>query len=138
MTITSCKDKANTNSVEITKDLILDKEIEMANAQYPIKLDNFTTLMSISRDGNVVTYEYEIDENVVVFEKVIPSKDTSKHQLENQLVAMITQNSEFYAFVSLLRDTDKALHYLYKGNHSGKTIRIEFSNDELKKLIKDH
>ena len=119
-------------------DLLLDKEIEMGNAQYPIKLDNFTTLISISRDGNVVTYEYEIDESVVVFEKVFPSKDTSKHQLENQLAAMSTLNSELYAFMSILRDTGKELHYLYKGNYSGKTMIIEFTNDELKKLIKDH
>ena len=138
MMITSCKDSSNTSSVATTKDLILDQEIEVFNAQFPVKMDNASTLVSLTRDGDVVTYEYEIDESVFDFEKFIAQKDTFRSQLENQITATSTPNSEFYAFVSLLRDTDKALHYLYKGIPSGKTVVIEFSNDELKKMIKDH
>lgn len=136
--ITSCKDNTNTSTGADSKDVLLDKEIAASNAQFPVKVDDATTLMSLSRDGNIVTYEYEIDESAFDFETFMAQKERFKSQLENQIAVLSTPNSEVYVFMSLLKDTGNSLRYLYKGNRSGKTMVIEFSNDELKQIIKEY
>ena len=136
--ISSCKDNANTNPSANSKEILLDKEIEASNAQFPVQVDDATTLMSLSRDGNIVTYEYEIDESAFDFETFTAQKESFKSQLEKQIAVLSTPNSEVYVFMSLLKDTGNSLRYLYKGNRSGKTMVIEFSNDELKQIIKEY
>ena len=134
--ITSCKDNAKTGTDANSMEILLDKEIAASNAQFPVKVDFATTLKSLSRDGNIVTYEYEIDENAFDFDSLAAEKERFRSQLENQIAIMSTPNSEVYVFMTMLRDTGNELRYLYKGNPSGKTMVIEFTNDELKKIIK--
>ena len=137
MMITSCKDNANTSAGKNSKEILLDKEIEASNAMFPMQVDIATTLKSVSRDGKVVTYEYEIDESVLEFETLTAKEETYRSQLESQLAALSKPNAEMYAFVSILKETDCGLRYLYKGNLTGKTMAIEFTSDELKKLSEE-
>lgn len=115
--------------------MALDREIEASNAQMPMKVDYATNLLSLTRDGDNVTYVYEIDESSFDFEDMIADKESFKNQLKNQISLLSTPDNEVYAFMSLLRDTGKNLRYVYKGNTSGKTMTIEFANSELKELI---
>lgn len=137
MMVTSCKDNSGSGMSADSKDALLDKEIEASVSQFPMQVDNATTLVLLSRDGRIVTYDYVLDESVMNFDEFIANKESFKEQLRNNIVVVCTPPSSFRPFMTLLRDTDKELHYRYKGKTSGRSVTIVFSNDEIKELIKD-
>lgn len=137
MMLTSCRDNANSNVGANSIDALIDQEIEATNKQFPMQIDNATTLLSMSRDGNVVTYNYSIDEGVLDFDEFTAHEVSFKEQLRNNIIVASSPSTEFHAFLILLRDSDKELHYRYKGNRSGKTMAVGFSNDDIKSLIRD-
>lgn len=143
--VMSCRDNTATNNETTTTvsadassmEMALEKEIYASNAQMPMQVDYATTLRSVTRDGNVVTYEYGIDESVFNFDDIIARSDDFKANLKEQIKLMSSPDSEVYTFMSLLKKTGKDLRYLYKGKNSGKTMTIVITNDELKELIQD-
>ena len=137
MMVTSCKDNSGSGISTDSKEALLDKEIAASVSQFPVQVDTATTLVLLSRDGRIVTYDYVLDESAMNFDEFINNKESFKAQLRNNIVVVCTPSSDFRTFMTLLRDTDKELHYRYKGKNSGMTVTIEFSNDEIKDLIKD-
>ena len=137
MMVTSCKDNTGSGISADSKDALLDKEIAASVAQFPMQVDDATTLVLLSRDGNVVTYDYALDESKMNFDEFIANQESFKAQLRNNIVVVCTPSSDFHTFMTLLRDTDKELRYRYKGKPSGRSVTIEFSNNEIKELIKD-
>ena len=131
--VVSCKD--NTGSA--SNEALLDKEIAASNKNMPMQVDNATTLLSLSRDGDVVTYEYVIDENAMDYAQFIDQKEKFRINLKNQIIALSTPDSELYGFMSLIKATGKNLRYQYKGNRSGLITTIDFPNDEIQEMIKD-
>ena len=123
--VTSCKDNTGSGLSADSKEALLDKEIAASVAQFPMQVDDATTLVLLSRDGNVVTYDYVLDESKMNFDEFIANKESFKAQLRNNIVVVCTPSS------------DKELHYRYTGKPSGRLVTIEFSNDEIKELIKD-
>ncbi len=144
--VISCRDNTATSNETTTTvsadansmEAALEKEIYASNAQMPMQVDYATTLRSVTRDGNVVTYEYGIDESVFNFDDIIARSDDFKANLKEQIKLMSSPDSEVYTFMSLLKKTGKDLRYLYKGKNSGKTMTIVITNDELKELIQDY
>lgn len=144
--VMSCRDNTATNNETTTTvsadassmEMALEKEIYASNAQMPMQVDYATTLRSVTRDGNVVTYEYGIDESVFNFDDIIARSDDFKANLKEQIKLMSSPDSEVYTFMSLLKKTGKDLRYLYKGKNTGKTMTIVITNDELKELIQDY
>lgn len=143
--VMSCRDNTATNNETTTTvsadansmEMALEKEIYASNAQMPMQVDYATTLRSVTRDGNVVTYEYGIDESVFNFDDIIARSEDFKANLKEQIKLMSSPDSEVYTFMSLLKKTGKDLRYLYKGKNTGKTMTIVITNDELKVLIQD-
>lgn len=141
--VMSCRDNTATSSETApstnanSMEAALEKEIYASNAQMPMQVDYATTLRSVTRDGNVVTYEYGIDESVFDFDDIIARNEEFKANLKDQIKLMSTPDSEVYTFMSLLQKTGKDLRYLYKGNSTGKTMTIVITNDELQELIRD-
>jgi hypothetical protein len=137
MLMPSCTGNADKSANNLSKEVLLDQEIASSNAQMPIQMDNATTLLSLSRDGEIVTYEYLLDENEVDFSQFIEDKAQHRNKLSNQITLLSTTEPSMHAFMSLLKETGKSLRYRYKGNSSGVVVTIEFSNDELQEMIKD-
>ncbi|MBQ3364797.1 MAG: hypothetical protein IJG42_12705 [Muribaculaceae bacterium] len=143
--VMSCRDNTATSNETTTTvsadansmEAALEKEIYASNAQMPMQVDYATTLRSVTRDGNVVTYEYGIDESVFNFDDIIARSEDFKANLKEQIKLMSSPDSEVYTFMSLLKKTGKDLRYLYKGKNTGKTMTIVITNDELKELIQD-
>lgn len=144
--VMSCRDNTATSNETTTTvsadansmEMALEKEIYASNAQMPMQVDYATTLRSVTRDGNVVTYEYGIDESVFNFDDIIARSEDFKANLKEQIKLMSSPDSEVYTFMSLLKKTGKDLRYLYKGKNTGKTMTIVITNDELKELIQDY
>lgn len=140
MMVTSCKDNANTtnsNMNAITKDALIDQEIEAYNAQLPIQVDYASTLLALSREDSVVTYQYEFDEYKIEYEDMYANQVNFMADVKEKLTAACASNSELHTFFSLLSETGKVLHYDYRGNLSGRALMFEFSNDEIKEMVKD-
>lgn len=134
MMLTSCKDNKGSNAKE---ELLLEQEMKATNAQLPMQVDVATTLMSVTIDGDMVTYKYLVDEDAMDYAQFIDQREQFRNDLKKQIVAMSTPNSEMHAFMSLLKVTGKDLRYQYKGNRSGMITTIDFPNDELQEMIKD-
>ena len=135
MMATSCKDSAKTGSNANTKEALLDQEIKASNAQLPAQMDYVLTLMTLYRDGDIVIYEYKFDEHKVSYDDMLVNQEKFRTQIKEGLVAESMPNSEFHAFLSLMRDTGKSLRYKYTGSLTGQEILFEFSNDEIKELM---
>ena len=119
----------------ISKEELLDWDIEATNSLLPKKLDYVTTLVSLTRDGDVVTYTYEIDENELDMATVIAGKKQLKETLASQIAELNSPTSTAQTFMRLLRGAGKDLHYVYQGNESGQSLEIEFTNSELNEML---
>ncbi len=140
MMITSCKDnaeKANNTTKTTTKEMLLAQEIKATNDQLPIQVDEATTLLSVSKLGEYVIYEYSVNEGDMDFKQFIEHIEDFRNNIKDQIITMSTPNTEVYAFMSLIRDTGRDLRYQYTGNLTGKVTTIEFTNDDLHEMIKD-
>ena len=122
----------------ISNEELLDWEIQASNSTLPRKLDAVTTLLSMSRDGNVVSYNYEIDESQLDMSVLINGQEQLKQTLAEQVATLNSNTSSAQAFMRLLRRGNMELHYVYKGNSSGKTARIQFTNAELRDMANDY
>lgn len=131
MILTSCKDNSKVNVGADAKELLLDQEIEKTKDIFPMQIDNATTLVSMKRDGDIVSYEYVFDEN----ERAFDGQEAFKKQLRDNLVFVSQSATELYAFMTLLRDTGKTLRYDYKGMQTGKSIVIDFTNEDLHEIF---
>ncbi len=137
MMLTSCKDNGKSSLRADSANALIDQEIEATNAQFPMQIDVATTLVSTSRQGDIVAYHYILDESEVDFDTFNASKESFKNRLRNDLTVICLPSSEVHALFALLRDSGKVLRYEYKGKPSGRTMSIDFSNEELHKIIKD-
>ena len=108
----------------------LDADLRISNAQMPMKVDYATTLLSITRDGHVVTYHYEVDEDAVAFEDLVEYQEDFRTNLKKEIKGA----SAVTDFVSLVLDAGCELCYEYKGNQSGRTMELEFGKDELETM----
>ena len=81
---------------------MLEQEMKATNAQLPMQVDVATTLMSVTIDGDMVTYKYLVDEDAMDYAQFIDQREQFRNDLKKQIVAMSTPNSEMHAFMSLV------------------------------------
>ena len=122
----------------ISNEELLDWEIQASNSILPRQLDGVTTLISMSRDGDVVAYNYEIDESQLDFSTIEENQDRLKQTLAQQVATLNSPTSSAQIFMRLLRRGNKDLNYVYKGSQSGKAVTIRFSNAELRDFANDY
>ena len=138
MVVTSCKGNVDggtkTDSKE-AKELLIDKDIEETNTQFPMPVDIATTAVSVSRDGDVVIYHFEVNEGLLEIESFIENQETMKSELRKSLVDVLNQDPSFREIMNLMKETGKCLKYEYKGSKSGKTMVIEFTTDEISEML---
>ena len=117
---------------------ILNWQIESSNAVLPQQVDEITVLTSITRDGQDVAYNYELDDEAMDMAFFNDHLDEMKANLSDELEALNSPMSSFKPFMKLLCRTNKNLLYVYKGKHSGQTVTITFTNSELRDIIQDY
>ena len=100
--------------------------------------DEITVLTSITRDGQDVAYNYELDDEAMDMAFFNDHLDEMKANLSDELEALNSPMSSFKPFMKLLCRTNKNLLYVYKGKHSGQTVTITFTNSELRDIIQDY
>ena len=138
MMVTSCKGNVNggtkTDPKE-AKELLIDKDIEETNTQFPMQVDIATTAVSVSREGDVVIYHFEVNEGLLEIESLIENQETMKSELKKSLLDVLNQDASFREIMNLLKETGKSLKYEYKGINTGKTLEIEFFNAEIGEML---
>ena len=121
----------------VSREELLDWEIQATNSTLPRQLDYVTTLVSLSRDGNVVAYTYEIDEDELDMSMMIDGQDQMRAGIAAQIATLNSPTSSAQTFMRLLREGGKDLHYIYKGNKTGTVLEIKFTNNELLDLASE-
>ena len=118
-----------------SKDFLIDKEIEATNAEFPIQVDIATTALSVTREGEVVTYKFKVDEDLVDISTMIDNSVAFKSETRQMLVETLKEDAPFHALLNLMGEAGIRLRYEYKGNRSGKTMIFEFSNNEILEML---
>ena len=90
-----------------------------------------TTLVSIGRLGDTVSYLFELDEEVVDMSLLKDYLDEAKENFRQELESPTTTPN---IFISLVCRTNKSLRYVYRGKTTGKELTIEFTNAELRNI----
>lgn len=113
---------------------MLDWQIKSANAVTPQAVDEITTLVSLERDGNQLTYVYEVDDTNMDFTQFIDGQEQFRQGLMANLEAFSTQQSSFGHFLKLLCRSGKSLCYSYRAKSSGRAVNINFTNSDLRTI----
>ena len=109
----------------------LDWNIRNTNASLPQQVDMGTTLVSIGRLGDTVSYLFELDEEVVDMSLLKDYLDEAKENFRQELESPTTTPN---IFILLVCRTNKSLRYVYRGKTTGKELTIEFTNAELRNI----
>ncbi len=122
-----------------SKSDLLDWQIQITNSALPQQIDVGTTLVSLNRQGDIVSYIYEIDDEVVEMSLLKDYLDEAKadfiQELEQELA---TPTSLVKRFTTLVCQTNKSLRYVYRGKTTGEELAIELSNAELRNISHDY
>lgn len=131
ITLTSKEIKAARESGEAFANPLkaLESAIEVTNAQTPMKVDDATTMTSLTVVGDYATYEYTIDDSVIPFHKVLDQKEILKANIRQN--ALTNPDPALKEFINLCKKANKGLAYKYISSRSGDSFIIEFPVDEL-------
>lgn len=120
------------------KNDILKWEVEITNSMLPQQVDEMTTLTSMDCNDNVVSYNYEIDDERISMSAIADNPDEIKENLKTGLIEEATsRSSSMRPFIKLVCRTNKGLQYVYHGKTTGKEIVFEFTNEELRAITHD-
>lgn len=105
-----------------TSDAKMEALATVANAQCPMAVDEATTLTSIEYGAGTLFYNYTIDEERIPLEAL----DAGLEQVANNMKAALDlpQSKEL---VEACKNAHADVHYLYKGNQSGKSVGVTYN-----------
>lgn len=108
---------------------MLENAIKVTNEQAPMKVDNATTMVGLTIEGDFATYRYMIDETQVPMHKLYDMRDQMKENLRNSILK--EPDPALKDFINLCKRANKGIAYKYEGEQSGNTCIIEFGVSEL-------
>lgn len=112
----------------------LDVQIAVANAACPMQGDQFTTMLSVSKGSDAVTYNYEVDDSLFPMSQIEANIASLKANAKAS-IASHALGSDFDHFVELCVKTNRGLRYRYKGAESGITCSYTITARELRSLL---
>ena len=118
---------------------ILDWQIESSNAILPQQVDEVTTLLVLEKDGEDVSYIYEIDDVAMDFNAFKANQEEFRENLKETITQLSNApQSSFKAFLKLLCRNNKNLCYTYRGKTTEQKVTLRFTNSELRDITKDY
>ena len=114
---------------------LLDLNIQLANTNLPQKIDKGLLITQIFQQDNNVVYKLSVDEedlgnDVEIIRQV-------KDQVKSDIAGSLQSEDDVVLtrFEKLLKKLQFGLIYRYCGNHSGHTVDIYFSPDEISNIL---
>ena len=113
---------------------LLDLQVQLANINLPQKIEEGMLITQITQEGNNVVYKLSVDEEVLGNDVNILSKvrDEIKPEMTRSLQA--EDDLVLTRFEQLLKKLQYGLIYRFCGNHSGHTVDITFSPEEISEM----
>lgn len=113
---------------------LLDLQVQLANINLPQKIEDGMLITQITQEGNNVVYKLSVDEEVLGNDVNILSKvrDEIKPEMTRSLQA--EDDVALTRFEQLLKKLQYGLIYRFCGNHSGHTVDITFSPEEISEM----
>ena len=122
-----------------SKNELLDWQIQITNSTLPQQFEIGSMLVSVECQGNIVSYIFEIDEDLVDMSLLDDYLDEAKEDFRQELEQeWASPTSLVKQFTSLVCRTNKSLRYVYRGKTTGKELTIEFTNAELRNISHDY
>lgn len=113
---------------------LLDLQVQLANINLPQKIEDGMLITQITQEGNNVVYKLSVDEEVLGNDVNILSKvrDEIKPEMTRSLQA--EDDVALTRFEQLLKKLQYGLIYRFCGYHSGHTVDITFSPEEISEM----
>lgn len=105
----------------------LQGTIDMMNAMFPMKANEYITVARIEMVADTVFYVYEIDEQYASVDDIAGNAADNRKTLKEQFAS----NPSSASFLALCKQEGKALGFLYVGKPSGKEFCLVIPADEL-------
>lgn len=112
----------------------LDAQVAVANAACPMQIDQFTTMLSVSKGLDAVIYNYQVDESQMMMGEV----EARMALLKSNMKSMISRHalgSAFDYFAKLCVKSNRGLHYQYHGSEGGGPYSYTITASELRALV---
>lgn len=106
----------------------LKADVEAANKECPMTIDEVTVLSSVSMEGNNFVYNYSIDENYVSVADVEQNKAVLRASIKERLS---NPDQLIQKVIEVCKNANAGLSYRYVGDVSGDVSVINFSPSEL-------
>lgn len=112
-------------------DKILDIQVLIAKSACPVTLDEVTTLVDVVREGNTIKYVNELDDSQIDMSFIKENSSEFKRSIGSEISSNPVASTLLQALVAVGGD----IEYVYKGKQSGEICVIEFSPEDITKLI---
>lgn len=110
----------------------LKELVKAANVSCPMKVDEVTTLDSLTIESDKVVYHYTIDESGINMDAL---ENNAAEMKQNIKASLDVAEPALKLFLEACVKNRKGLGYQYAGNASGKTFEHTFSVSEIKTLL---
>lgn len=111
----------------------LNKMLDMANATFPIQINEITRADRVTLEGGNVVYDYTIDDRQLDINMM--REDNGRMMKDRLHESFDLSDKTLHMFIEACVNCGKGLHYRYKCSHSGDTLLVTFSADELKDML---
>lgn len=106
----------------------LQIQLELANKQCPISLGEMGEISGITYEDNVVTFNYEMNEEYIDFDQI---KANSTAMKENVIIFLQNSEGAIKNLIAEIKNDGAGLAMAYKGKQSGKTFTITLTPEEI-------
>lgn len=100
-------------------------------------IDGTLTLDKVEEDDSAVSVVFVVNEDLGDIAEFKEEKEVAKDILAMDLAEAKTARTPDYRHLEMALYAGKCLRYVYRGNKTGKTVTIEFSNAELQKIANE-
>lgn len=128
--IKALREKYNLNPHEALYNL-LTISIEAERASLPMELDEGLWLTDYKLEGDNIVVCLQIDESLYSIDEMSSNKDLIKEAMFEEGL----KNPESKALLDMCKVSHSGLKYSYTGNRSRRTIDIELTSSEIRKIV---
>ncbi len=115
-------------SCDAMKSKIIEQQVAIANAQCPMNAGEGLVMQSVTKEGNYIIYQCDVDEALISIALLNESASTMKEAMKAQLHS---EGSDVQKFLKACKDSGIGITYHYVGTISGNVCDIQIESYEL-------
>lgn len=120
-------------NTEVSSEEILQLQIKNTQKTLPLSIGNGMNLTEVKLTSTYMVNTVTVDESIFSMDQMI----SNKNSMREVMVQMIAKNSDLSVTMQLMlcADTGRGYSYIYKGNTTGKMLRIDLTNEQLMEIF---